>query len=208
MRRKRPSSSETASCPVSFARISARIFGMSGCCCAWTPLVASSAAAAMAQRSDRLVFMLRILSSDSYGETRGFRLQAEGPRTLHTNTRDTASIRDAIGNPHRTKSAAGDEQSRMPRETHAKSGEPLHLADDVLRAGVAPAIDARQFRRALDAEDRAKIRARGCDDLVVREIHRIRVVRAAHERAKQNVAGRRTMLPFRRDPGARGDARA
>ena len=73
----------------------------------------------------------------------------------------------------------------MPRETLFQRLHARVLTDRVLRAGAAPAVDAREHRRRVDAEDAFEIGTRDPRELVVRQIYHVRIMRAADERAEQ-----------------------
>ena len=80
------------------------------------------------------------------------------------------------------------------------------VADEVLRAGVPGAEDARQHRRRGNAEERSEVADRHVDQRPVVEIDRAGIVGAADKGAQQHVIRRGAIVPLRRDPGARRDA--
>ena len=68
---------------------------------------------------------------------------------------DLTSVRDAVGNAHTAKAAAGQEQSRMSRGQRAVDrGHTIQVADVVLRVPARPAVHPREQRVAVDAEKR------------------------------------------------------
>src|SRR4029079_4377218 len=65
-------------------------------------------------------------------------------------------VGDAVRDPDAAKAAAGHEQAGMLRQRAIDCGDSVEVPDLVLRVAALPAIDAREQRRAADAEQRTE----------------------------------------------------
>jgi len=80
---------------------------------------------------------------------------------VEARNRVLAAVRDTVWNADAAEAAAGDEQTRMAGEGAVDRRHAFDVPDLVLRVGALPAIDARQQRRATDAEQRRQRGQRG-----------------------------------------------
>jgi hypothetical protein len=119
-----------------------------------------------------------------------------GPR------RGVASIGDAVGDADRAEAAAGDEETAVRREPVLDRREPLTVANLVLRAVAGPAEDAREERRARDAQECTELALRRRDERVVTLLEALGIAAAAEEASKERVTRGCTSWPFRGDPRA------
>ena len=97
-------------------------------------------------------------------------------------------------------------ETGVPRQRAVDRGHPREVADLVLRVAALEAIHAREHRLAADAEQRRQRGDRALDQRLVRLLQRVRIARAADERAQQNPVLRGAVRPLRRQPRRGEDA--
>ena len=274
-RRNRPSSSDTASWPLSFALISARIFCTSGVCAdsithaATTPTSTDTTLCIElvitrhdqngrnGKKGSNSIFLSRCIPYQKpAGDTRETRFLAccilrvtdhkkellpflqfllpvfgsDPTMGLHWSAGaascriphpgspdpglDTTARAAAAARPSATQSGIPTDRNPLP-PTNSPRCDDRRCSIALTRSSCptwccAPArrhrADARQGGVSLDAENGCQFLRRYLDHLVVCQIDGSGIVRAAEERAEERRPGRRAILPFRRDPRARGDA--
>ena len=226
-RRNRPSSSDTASCPVSVRLDSVRIFCSSGDCAATgvtasalrppPPRIAVISTTSIrtrqphctSRRSD--LHDLHQPSRRTIDSVHWRRPDAVRLHGLHATPRHELAAA-AAARPSATQSGMPTARKPLPATNSpawcasraSSRATPREVADVVLRAGVAPAVDARQQRRARKSRGpRASSPRDDRDQLVVRRSTDVGIVRAADERPQQHRPVGRAPGPLRRHPRAR-----
>src|ERR1051325_6501746 len=111
-----------------------------------------------------------------------------------------AAVGDAVGDADTAESAAGHEESRVPRQRALDRLHTIEVPDVVLRVGAIPPVDAREERWTGDAQQRRDCLQRPIDEFAVGALQRARIARAADEGPQQDLVVRGAVRPLRRQP--------